>query len=207
MSKEKEFFNKLDSKAGNHPLKERLAEELKDHIEDVVFNKKESVDQSVARLGKPGKIAGELKEIYFSFRRFAVYVALYFAIVFPLSFIASIILVHRVEMFMFTTGFSPFFIILVSPVVGFIFAYSEKRFGYSQKEIVLYALGVEIIKAGIAAFLMIFTHKLDFMFDYDVRPYIPHMFLIEMCLAAFCSWVGGTAGKFFNHKSPPHISA
>jgi hypothetical protein len=205
MSIEQEFFKKLQNKAGDHPLKNRLEEELKEHVEDSALYKKESLDQSMTRLGKPKKIARELKDIYFSFQRFAIYVAVYFTIVLPLSVLASIILLHQVDILLFITGFSPIFIIVVSPLVGFIFAYSEKRFGYTQKEIVLYGMGVEIIKAFIVAFLMMFTHKLYFMFDPDVRPYIPHMFFIEMCMAAFGSWVGGSAGKFFNRKNPPVV--
>lgn len=206
MKIEQEFFKKLKNKSGGHPLKERLAEELKGHVEDSIAYKKESVDHSIERLGKPGKIARELKEVYFSFQRCGVYVAIYFTILLPLSLFVSITYFHDIKMFLFSTGFAPFFTIIVSPFVGFIFGF-YKRFEYSLKEIVLYGIGVEMVKAMIIAILMIFTTQLYAMSDPDVRPYLPHLFLIETSLGAFCSWGGGAFGQLCRNfiRKPPMV--
>lgn len=210
---EQEFFKKLKSKAGDHPLKKRLEEELKEHVEDSIELRKQSVDQTVARLGKPARIARDLREIHFSFKRLLIYLLAYLVVLTLVSAPAYYIIFDRFAISLFDL-LSPFFIIVVSPIVACIFAFPRKRFlGYSQKEVVVYGASVEIGKAVLALSLMIFTDLKQYtvLNDPDVRPDIPQMILFRVILGAIFSWIGGVIGNAFKKKSsagnPPMMSA
>ena len=206
-----EFFKKLEDEVGNHPLKDRIKEELQEHVDDSVEFQKRAADESIERLGSPFTIASNLKEIFFSFKRFVIYTAVYFVVLLPLSVLVSISLLKGQYLFdAFTGGFAEFFTIIVSSIVGFIFGY-KKRFEYSQKEILIYGIGVEVIRIIITIILMTFTTRLYFMFDPDVRPYVPFMFLVELFLGGLFSWIGAVIGGEFHKnsvtKNPPMVGA
>lgn len=213
MFHEKEFFNKLKSKAGDHPLKERLAEELQDHIEDAAEFRQQSVDQTIARLGKPNRIARELREVYFSFKRLLIYVAVHLIVLTLVSTPVYYIVFDRLGISLFDL-LSPFFIIVVSPVTAFIFVFPKKRFrGYSAKEVVVYGASVEIVKVVLALILMIFSHLEEYVVlnDPDVRPDIPPMILFHMTVSVIFSWVGAVIGNglknMFVTRNPPTAGA
>jgi hypothetical protein len=202
----KDFFKKLEEKTDGHPLKQRLEEELKEHVEDTIELRKQSIDQSIARLGTPDKIGGELKQIYFSVKRFFVYLAVYSVITIPVSLVLSYVLLNKFWIIV-ADGLAPFFIIIVSPLVGFIFSYSKKRFfGYSQKEILWYGMGVEVSKIILTMLLIVFTDTYYFFNNPDVRPFVLLLFFLQIVFGGVCSWAGGYIGKHVRQKNSSTIN-
>lgn len=192
MSIEQEFFKKLKSSTGNHPLKERLVEDLQDHIEDAVELRQQRIDQTVVRLGKPARIARDLREINFSFKRLLFYVLAHFIVLTLFSLPVYYIVFGKFSISLFDV-LSPFFIIVVSPIIAVIFIFPWKKFAdYSKKEAVAYGVSAEITKATLALFLMVFTHLEQFtvLNDPDVRPDISQMILFRVILGAIFSWIG-----------------
>jgi uncharacterized membrane protein len=211
MKNKQEFFKKLKSKAGDHPLKERLVEDLQDHIEDAEEFRRQHIDQTIVRLGKPTRIARDLREINFSFKRLFSYILAHFIVLTLFSLPVYYVVFGKFSISLFDL-LSPFFIIVVSPIIAVIFTFPWKKFtGYSEKEAVVYGASAEITKATLALFLMVFTHLEQFtvLNDPDVRPDIPQMILFRVILGAIFSWIGGVIGSNFKKnsstKNPPMV--
>lgn len=88
MSQKQEFFKKIDDKAGQHPLKDRLQEELREHIDDATISRRHTVEQSIERLGAPQRIVRELRNADVSWRRFGIFF-LSCSLVFVIEFVVQ----------------------------------------------------------------------------------------------------------------------
>lgn len=143
MSKEQEFFKKLEDKAESHPLKDRLEEELKDHAEDSAAFRKQSIEQSVKRLGTPRRIIKELRDADVSWKRFGIF-TLFCGAVLGLKFAGQLAVIYLYPALYLSYLLMILNVLVLGLPLGAAIVLAGKRFHFSIAELFWYGFVFEI---------------------------------------------------------------
>ena len=132
MKKEQEFFEKINNKAKNHPLKDRLEEELRDHLEDAGAARQQTLEQSIDRLGTPRKIIRELRDADVSLKRFFLFGVVCGAVMSAL-YIVEVLLLHFYALSIVSTFSLIIFVLGVgAPIFAAILLFHKKYYSFAE---------------------------------------------------------------------------
>jgi hypothetical protein len=213
-----EFFKKLGDEMGGHPLKVRLEEELKDHLEDTVMFRNQNIVDGIERLGSPQKISKHIKSIDSFF-----YVNLSFLFI---AFLYFMFLVVGILSFYFHVSSSVFvlfgkiYLISMPFMVGLLCVFYRKILAISVKKVFYYTFFISltfglirmIFLKTMPYFLPWVTWKIMYAYAWDFvadSGFIETVFnsLLFSSISVLVVVVGNGFKKSSSTKNPPMVGA